>query len=398
MNRGPEAFNHDTNMPALDTLRFRSSPHVEIKRLADLQPDQREPFVELDADPNFYGLFVPKPPLRINLKSVQRPAAELFLHLATPRPLDGAWLDDPNDADDIVDLVLDGFLEVEHDGQWLFGGDALPILCAPLAPLQVNDAAARLSRNALLHAQDIESNDAAILSGALYLYHRIPLTPFWRTRLPGRDAVRAHLGVNGGALHSLLDREWIETTPEEPNGWLSWSSRIKLPRDPDRASYKLYVSPRPEWVRDAFAVVARLLSDFPGLAFKVGDDAVGFLRPEKLVLYLGERDALAEAAALLRRELSGCEAHGVPFTAGLDDSGLLSWGMDPPENDRPLKWLDYKSWRSWITQRLGAAMAIGKLARSASALEPWRFAVEYVRRQGMDVETWTPTPKMWSTS
>jgi hypothetical protein len=114
------------------------------------------------------------------------------------------------------------------------------------------------------------------------------------------------------------------------------------------------------------------------------------------MLYFTTREVLLEAASALRRELAGCDAHGVPFTAGLDDSGLLSWGIDPPENDRALRWLHRQSWRLWVAERLAAALSIAKRARSAAAVEPWRFALERARRQGIDVETWTPSAALWS--
>jgi hypothetical protein len=41
-------------------------------------------------------------------------------------------------------------------------------------------------------------------------------------------------------------------------------------------------------------------------------------------------------------------------------------------------------------------MSIAKLARTAAAAEPWRFAVERARRHGVDVETWTPSAALWS--
>ena len=366
----------------LEEIRFRASSFVELKQLAELEAAQREPFAELESDPDFYGIFVPRPPLTMNLKAVERQTAELFLSLATPARLD---LDDADYAGDVIDLVLDGFLEIESEDDFVCGADAFPILCTPVVPLETRDAAARLSRDALLHAQDLESSDAQELTLALYLYNRIPLTPFWKSRFPNRDAILAHLGATHLAGH------W---TASKHDHWLSWSSRMTS-RDDSAVTYKLYVSPRPERIRDAFDAVLRVLSEVPETAFKIGDSAAGLLRPDKLVLYFTTREQLDEVADALRRELSGCDAHGVPFTAGIDDDGLLSWGIDPPESDRPLRWLDSESWRFWIAQRLGAALSVAMLARNAT-IEPWRFAIERVRRAGVDVDTWTPSPQLWS--
>jgi len=123
---------------------------------------------------------------------------------------------------------------------------------------------------------------------------------------------------------------------------------------------------------------------------------VGMLRPDKLVAYFTTRELLDDAAGFLRRELAGCDAHGVPFSAGLDDSGLLSWGVDPPDDERVLRWLGRDSWRIWLARRLGAALSIARAARTADAVEPWRFAIERARRHGIDVETWTPSATLWS--
>jgi hypothetical protein len=384
-------------LPALNELRFRSSPHVELKRLGELAAGQREAFSDLENDPEFYGLLVAKPPLTMNLKSVARQTAELFQSLATPANLDAAMLSESGSVDDVIDLVLDGILEIESVDGFISGGDALPVVCTSSSLPEIHNAAARLSREALLHAQDLETSDSQTLSMALYRYNHIPLTPFWKTRFANREAILAQLGADRGPLRVLLDRGW-HASQRAGSGWLSWSSTMPWSRSTADVTYKLYVSPRPERIRDAFEIVVRVLADFPATPFKIGDSAAGLLRPDKLVTYFSNREQLGEAAERLRHELDGCEAHGVPFTAGLDDSGLLSWGVDPPDDDRALQWLGRESWRLWLVQRLGAALSIAKTARSASAVEPWRFAIERARRHGVDVETWTPSATLWSRS
>jgi hypothetical protein len=381
-------------MPSLDQIRFRSSPHVELKQLADLPSEQREPFLELESDPDFYGLFIPRPPLTMNLKAVARQTAELFRTLAEPSHLDSAQLADEHHAADVVDLVLDGILEIESGDGFVCGADALALLAPPAPPPALRDAAARLSRDALLHAQDLATNDPSALTMALYFYNRIPISPFWKTRFASREAILTHLGADRAALRALLEREWVAS--DGMQGWLSWISKTRAPRDGSDVTYKLYVSPRPERIRDAFEILVRVLADFPGTPFKIGNGAAGILRPDKLVAYFNTRELLDDAAAVLRRELAGCDAHGVPFSAGLDDSGLLSWGVDPPDDERALRWLGRDSWRIWLARRLGAALSIAKAARSADAVEPWRFAIERARRHGVDVETWTPSATLWS--
>jgi hypothetical protein len=373
-------------------MRFRSSPHVELKRLDELAAGQAEAFRGLESDPEFYGLLVAKPPLSMNLKSVARQTAELFESLATPSHLD---LAEPEAAEDVIDLVLDGILEVESADGFISGGDALPVVCARVEPPEFRDASSRLAREALLHAQDLETSDSQTLAMALYRYNHIPCTPFWKARFANRDAILAHVGADRNPLRVLLERDWIAS--QRTTGWLNWSSRTRFVRTSTEVTYKLYVSPRPERIRDAFEILVRVLSDFPTVPFKLGDSAAGLLRPDKLVAYFSSREQLGEVAELLRHQLDGCEAHTVPFTAGLDDTGLLSWGVDPPDNDRALQWLRRESWRLWLVHRLGGALSIAKTARSAAATEPWRFALERVRRHGVDIDTWTPSPTLWST-
>lgn len=377
-------------MATLNQIRFRSSPRVELRHLGDLAAEQREKFAELESDPDFYGLFVPKPPLTMNVKSVGVQTAELFRALTTPAPLDDALLRDG----EMIDLVLDGIFEIEHGAHFVSGADAFSVVCSPSADAPPHDAAARLSREALLHAQDLVTADPSTLGDALYLYNRIPLTPFWRSRFSSADAILAHIGADRGSLRALLEREWIAGAGGR--GWLHWSSRASLPYDADAVTWKLYVSMRPERIRDAFEVVVRVLAGFPGVPFKIGDSAAGMLRPDKLVTYFRSREELAAAADVFRRELAGCEAQGVPFSAGLDDTGLLSWGVDPPDTDRALQWLGRDSWRTWVVRRLASALAMGKAAQHDGAVEPWRFALERARRHGIDVDTWTPSATLWS--
>lgn len=379
---------------SLHHVRFRSNGNLELKQIADLPIGQREAFRDLERDPEFSGLLVPRAPLAMNVKSVTRQAADLFRSLAAPSRLDTALLGDENEISRIVDCVLDAVLEIECDGDFVSGADALPILSALRSEPEIQGAVSRLSRHALLHAQDLQTDDSQLLTTALYLYNRIPLSRFWSARFPDAEAIIGHLGARRGTLRALLDRHWAGV--RKTAGWLSWSPKVGAHRGEDDATYKLYVSPSPERIGDAFAAVVHVLSAFPGTAFKIGSSAAGLLRPDKLVAYFTSHEELSAAAGELRRELAGCDAQGVPFTAALDDCGLLSWGIDPPESDQVLRWLGGDSWRTWVVRRLGGALSIAKNARSAGAAEPWRFALERARRHGIDVETWTPSATLWS--
>jgi hypothetical protein len=368
------------------TLILRASPRFDLRRLDELTSEQRAPFAELEQNDGFYGLLVPRPPFEANVKSIAADGAALFRSLASP----GAVSID----DEVIDLVLDGVLEVAHDDGFHWGAGALQHVGVTLSPLAHVSAVERLSLDALRYAADLETGDSSILTTALYLYNRIPISRFWRSRFADRQEILSQLGADRGALAVLLDSHWASGNSQ---GWLTWRPRAPRTRDRNAAMFKLYVSARPESIRDAFEAVVRVLAERGGADFKIGDSAYGLLRPDKLVMYFGSRQEVDEVAQTLAKRLAGCPAHGVPFTAGIDDDGLLSWGVDPPESERALSWMGRESWRLWLATKLGSALALAKLSAPNGDREMvCGFALERVRRYGVDVERWTPTESLWS--
>jgi hypothetical protein len=348
---------------------------------------------ELQKDEDFYGLLLPRPPAVANIKSIGREMAGLLRSLATPSRLTVQSVND----DELIDLVLDGVLEVENDGQFVSGAAALPLFCEVCSDREEDD----LSTRALRHAADLESSDPRFLTNALYLFNRIPLTRFWKTRFPDREGVLRWLGADGGHASFAPATEWSLMPEAQSNGWIVWHSRRATHRrNPDQPTYKLYVSPRPEHLREVVETVARTLAERGGSDFKIGRDAAGLLRPDKLVAYFPSWEELVAVSDRLQARLNGCPAHGVPFTGAIDDAGLFSWGLDPPDTARALSWLGRESWRLWLATQLAAAMAFARSSALGSDpnIEPWRFARERVRRLGVDVDSWTPGPELWRQS
>jgi hypothetical protein len=387
---------------------FRANPGYELVLFDRLPPEERRALAGLEHDPELYGVLRPGAP-GLGLKSVDRETALLFLTLREPGPLPAyvraAFGESAGRA--IFRLVAEGVLEVEHGGAFLSGATALDRLRAERGNPAAGAGRGRLaglSIDALRHAQALALDDPLALSYRLYGFHRRPLTPGWKRRLPSPEAVQAYLGLgDGGAARRTLGAGWVEQQTPRAGGWLSWQSvasigggggRIGGGEVPGAAAptWKLYISPTPEALPECFAAVLEALAAARSWQVKVGSDAAGLLRPDKLVAYFPSFERLAEAAGCLAGRLSGIAVHGVPFTAEAGGDGLLSWGVDPPASERPLAG-GRESWRLWLTHRLARALLAARAAgptAGATAAEPWQIALERLRLEGVSTETWTP--------
>ena len=383
---------------------FRANPAYELVLYDRLAPAERELLAGLAREPGFYGVLRPRGgAAALGSRSVDRETALLLLTLAEPAPLPGyvrgmfgEGRGDEEAARTVARLVADGVLEVATGEGFASGAAALPLFAGP-EPGE-GGALAALSRDALRYAQELPTGEPLRLSAALYGYNRRPLTPRWRCLLPDAAALPRVLGTGSAAFA----RRW-EALPPAP-GWISWRARgaSRLERGPEGgATYKLYVSPLPEAIATeagggCFPALAEALAAARVMQWKVGADAAGLLRPDKVVAYFPRFEALARAAETLSGALAGLPAHGVPFTAEIAGGGLLSWGVDPPRGEG-LPWSGgMESWRLWLTHRLARALLSARA--ESSPVEPWRFARERLRLEGVDPATWAPAATIFRES
>jgi hypothetical protein len=375
------------------TTRLRASPAYAVVSRDALPPALGAIARELEASPELYGVALPHDPTTHAPKALDCDTALLLLSLREPGLL--PWFARArlgHRAQTAVEtLILDGVLEVERAGAFLSGAQALggAAVEAPEGPL------ARVSHAALAYGAALAIDDPAVLARRLYGYHRIPLSPAWRAALPDHAAVERHLGLHAPSTRRALEGGWTAGRPPAPGverHWHWWRPRRRTARRAD-AGYKLYVSCAPERLGDALGTVVEVLARSGGAPFKVGANAEGVLRPDKLVIYLDRLAAVFELGTALREALWGVPAHGVPFTGPVTGDGLLSWGIDPSRGADAAALHGGRSWRARVTTLLARSIVAAR--RQGAGHAATGLAIERIRRAGVDPETWAPRSHEW---
>jgi hypothetical protein len=360
----------------------------------DLRPAQRAAFQELASQPDHFGLLMADTPLELSTKVVSRDTAQLLIALKTPGPLPDHVRDvaSEDDSKALIQLIMDGVLEIETDRGFVSGPLASPYLRSSLGHDAIvgepRTVPQRLSLEALELAASIPTDSPQELAGRMYRYNSLPLTPRWLRRFSASDNVLEMLEL--GATSSLRDLLFETYEEAEHPSWFMWK-RLDAPTAPMSIDlpYKLYVSADPESLRETTVVAVETLVQANVPAFKLVRGAAGLLRPDKLIAYLENESDLRRVADSLRSALRGARPQGVPFSCAITDDGLLSWGSDPPGSDRLLGWQRTESWRSWITRRLAFAMVHANAVGDSSTVS-WQFALERLRLENVDTNTWSP--------
>jgi hypothetical protein len=366
---------------------FQANPAYELALYESLPEAEREALEDARKSPDFYGVLRPRTSSWLNVKAINRDAARLFVALGEASGLPAHVRAEPGTARAIAQMVLDGVLTVRHNGRVVSGAAAFEFVFGAAAEVVPANPLAALSLAALQYAQELPVDEPTAMAMRLYRYGCIPRSPAWTLRHPDPVSVWRALGLDThGDLSAKHAREWRRCDPPAPHdAWLAWESLGSVSRSRGTAAYKLYVSPHPNFLREAIDAAASSCA----AAFKVGKDLAGILRPDKLVLYFDGRDRLDEAAASIALRLNGCRAHGVPFTAQLGDSIALSWGSDPPPEEMRPRWIPRESWRLWVVNRLAVALIAAKHANRPS-VEPLQFAMARIALEGVNIDTWSP--------
>ncbi|MFI6281794.1 hypothetical protein [Streptomyces sp. NPDC050988] len=380
----------------MDTV-LRANPGYQLVLLDRLSPSGQSRFrAGYDGD-DLYGALMPVNGSRLEPRAVSSETALLLLTLAAPGPLP-RFVGERLGADTertVQRLVLDEVLQVLCDGEFVSGSGAVAIP-ARAAGDGGRARTQELAVAALKYGQRLSGLSAEDLGRRLYSYGRQPISPQLRRRFGSTLAIGEHLGLApGGRVRSMLPDGWSEMA--SPVGarrdvhWWQWGYRPALTRTQRGGGHKLYVSPALDGLSEALEQVVSVVVTVPSVrGFKVGAGIEGICRPDKIVVYVEGLDGIGAVTDRLGPVLSGCQAHGVPFTAAVSQDGLLSWGIDPPR--RKSITVRAVSWRMWLTQRL--ARHITEYVPS-DKLEAWQFAIERLGLSGVDTRTWSPVGGLW---
>jgi len=377
-------------MQPLFDRRLRANPDYElVPRDASAQCDHAEPRTASRDQPP-YGHLRPRRSSSLVLREVSPDIALLFLALQRGGRVPDYFRSQFGRSieSQLTRLVLDGVLEVEHEGDFVCGPGAV----APLPGKEAYSPKGRiaaLSIEALRYGEALGALGIPEMTRRLYDFGRQPPTPAQK-RAFHQSGIDAAAGALATARRAL-DRHWAPARSMD-SYWIRWRP-IKAgdPGEPTR--FKLYASPALADVAEAFHAAAEILGQSPGVrGLKLGRGLPGLTRPDKLVAYFSRRDDLQEAGWRLHQRLQACRVQGVPFTAELSADGLLSWGADPPRTGpgQPA------SWRFWLAGKLAMHL---ETARKAGVAGPiWPIVLDRLRADGVNPQTWVPASDLWPSS
>lgn len=384
--------------PNLYQFQFRSNPEYELVLYDHLPVEQQHMLNDLQEDEDFYGILRPAHNNGLGVKSVCRNTALLFLTLKEPSRLP-AYIRNIhgfNTEKVIIQLLLDRVLQIEHNGNFICGAETNSLLQLSNSDLIGEGMISRLSLAAIRYAESLSINDITRLSARMYFYNRYPVNPELQRRYPSQESISSYLKINRDShVQNTLNMDWTQITVNQGNDvWRIFRNKLfDKSFDDSEAIYKLYISPQFEALHDLFPLLLDLLTDTQVPRFKIGGNLASLLRPDKIVCYFQNFEELTNVADILSKKLDGVSVQGTPFTAEISQDGLLSWGVDPPNNQQMIGWQERETWRLWITNRLASALISAKTSKDKT-IESWQFALQRLKLDGINTKTWTPTEKL----
>lgn len=365
------------SVPALPAgCRVRASSAYALRRPDELPASAVGTLAGLGVDPAAIGgVLVARGGSGLQDKLVDAAGASALAIIATPAEPPKLL------ADRLVELVLDNVVEVQVGEDFLTGPRAWQALWSGRHRPPPPDAVARSSYAALAYAERLRLISPVELASRLYAFGRVPLSRRWSRAWPEERAVLAALG----RAMKTLDRAWYRSSPNSA-GWLSWTRAGAAAVAETR--YKLYVSPAVEALTAVLPGLVDVLDGAGATRFKIGADAAGLLRPDKIVVYPAHRTELEIVIAALMTAYDGVQPHGVPFSADLTGDGLLSWSADPALDAGPVG-SSPESWRWSVARRL-AEYVVAAHAAGLSGAVATHYALDRLEVDGVDTVSFLP--------
>ena len=376
--------------------RLRPGSSYQLQEWNQLAVSDQEMLAGLSSERELYGLFQPLSSFtHLTKKVAYKEVALLYLHLkendGLPHYLFVA--DQEGYAETISQLVLDSILEIAYEGSFVSGPGAIRAIYGETLLEQdaIPSDLSRLSMEAIRYALLLRDQDRRSLSQKLYAFNTIP----WDANakavfLSAQPFIDFLFPTQNQEIRELLSKHWVSNHLTGKKYWLSWWK--KSGTDPflitsDKPTYKLYISPAVGDLPKILERVIPLISHSAATNFKIGGSLEAILRPDKMLVYFETHEGLMDIALILKKELSGFTAQGVPFTAQIDESGLLSWGLDPPDTD-VLSQIEAGSWRMKVTDQLALA-----IIQSRNENLPIEESIAFIRAKllsvGINIMDWT---------
>ncbi|MEO6720345.1 MAG: hypothetical protein ABIN67_08260 [Ferruginibacter sp.] len=382
----------------LSQLTFRSNPEYQLVESGNLNRPEQEALAGLLHDAEVFGIFKPSPPNNdASYKLAYKEVALLFYSLQQPGKLPlymrNSFDDDINNT--LAKLVMEGIMQISSGEHFVSGTKAQDILYERKSVVSNNIATgiAQQSASAIQYALHLNELDSRSLGIRLYCYNTAPLIPESSNAFSSTEEVENFLGVgkNDPFAWEIL-KHWDKHAPTEKYKWIAWNRKKNTKPHPTQHSiFKIYISPVLSSFPDVFVKSVRVLTRSKAFSFKTGTDRHGLLRPDKFVVYFYSFDDLIEASDMLKDALKDYEAQGVPFTAQLDDKGMISWGIDPAEKE-VLENFEGGSWRAGVTEKLGAAVVQAK-ADGLTKDKAMEYILNKISLEGIDPFNWIPIQK-----
>jgi hypothetical protein len=376
--------------------KLRHGPSYRLVEWSELGNSEKEILSGLYDESEVYGVFMPThPSANLTQKVAYKEIALIYLHLGHSRFLPRYFYLSSSERQNntIAQLILEGILEIEDEGSFVSGTSAVKSIFGETLSQEagIPGRISVLSTQAIGYGLLLRGLDMRLLSRKLYSYNTLPWDEQTRSAFEAKHSVKEFLFLSGGlGTKNFLKNSWEPNNLEEKKYWFSWwkqKRKIKMTGSSQQPTFKLYISPAIEQIPRIFELAVRILSASDAFSFKIGSTIEGLIRPDKMVAYFYNKEAMMDVAGLLSKELDDVTAHSVPFTAQIDKSGVLSWGIDPSDSE-VLSSVEAGSWRMKVTDQL--ALAIGQA--QADQLDLPR-AIQFVRTKlltlGISTTDWT---------